>query len=68
MKDAGYATGHFGKYINGHLHGEHGLGTRATLLGELEVPFTTVKGPGVKRGARTALVNHVDLMPTACAR
>jgi arylsulfatase A-like enzyme len=67
MKDAGYATGHFGKYINGHLHGEHRLRHKGQPYWESsEVPFF-VKRPGVKRGARTALVNHADLMPTACA-
>lgn len=52
---------------NGYLHGEHRLRKKDEPYWESsEVPFF-VKGPGVRRGTRTALVNHTDLMPTTCA-
>jgi N-acetylglucosamine-6-sulfatase len=52
---------------NGYLHGEHRLRRKDEPYWESsEVPFF-VKGPGVRRGTRTALVNHTDLMPTTCA-
>ena len=52
---------------NGYLHGEHRLRYKDKLYWEsAEVPFF-IKGPGVtKNAARTALVNHTDLMPTTC--
>jgi N-acetylglucosamine-6-sulfatase len=48
---------------NGYLHGEHRLRKKDQPYWESsEVPFF-VRG---ERGSRTALVNHVDLMPTTC--
>ena len=51
---------------NGYLHGEHRLRHKDLPYWESsEVPFFA-KGPGVRRGSRTALVSHLDLMPTTC--
>ena len=51
---------------NGYLHGEHRLAAKDKPYWESsEVPFFA-KGPGVRRGMRTAFVNHTDLMPTTC--
>jgi len=51
---------------NGYLHGEHRLRKKDKPYWESsEVPFF-VKGPGIRRGTRTELVNHTDLMPTTC--
>jgi N-acetylglucosamine-6-sulfatase len=51
---------------NGYLHGEHRLKLKDQPYWESsEVPFFA-KGPGVRRGMRTAFVNHTDLMPTTC--
>jgi arylsulfatase A-like enzyme len=52
---------------NGYLHGEHRLRKKDQPYWESsEVPFF-VRGPGIRRDTRAALVNHTDFMPTACA-
>jgi arylsulfatase A-like enzyme len=52
---------------NGYLHGEHRLKLKDQPYWESsEVPFF-VRGPGVKKATKAALVNHTDLMPTTCA-
>ena len=51
---------------NGYLFGEHREVAKDLPYWESsEVPFF-VRGPGVRVTTRTALVNHTDLMPTAC--
>jgi arylsulfatase A-like enzyme len=51
---------------NGYLHGEHRLRKKDQPYWESsEVPFF-VRGPGIRRDTRAALVNHTDFMPTAC--
>src|SRR5215204_3951724 len=51
---------------NGYMLGEHRLTAKDKPYWESsEVPFF-VKGPGIKKGSRAALVNHTDLMPTTC--
>jgi N-acetylglucosamine-6-sulfatase len=52
---------------NGYLHGEHRLRKKDQPYWESsEVPFF-VRGPGIGRDVRAALVNHTDFMPTTCA-
>jgi N-acetylglucosamine-6-sulfatase len=51
---------------NGYLHGEHRLRRKDQPYWESsEVPFF-VRGPGIRRASKAALVNHTDLMPTTC--
>jgi N-acetylglucosamine-6-sulfatase len=51
---------------NGYMLGEHRLVKKDQPYWESsEVPFF-VKGPGIRKGASSALVNHTDLMPTTC--